>query len=155
MAIDNPVDIGYSNPDHRTTISDTSVMEYSKVDTRKFSSAFVRSPSVKRYHDFLYLHFVFLWFLTRGSNLPLFHRGGTDPDAPLHMTVEFQDAEGKHITTLHLDRDEGVEFPRWEHVVRAHPTLMRYEGMKPVDGAITKSPGEFAQKSEDPFDVFF
>ncbi|QVM05878.1 hypothetical protein D8B26_000585 [Coccidioides posadasii str. Silveira] len=32
------------------------------------------------------------------------HAGGTDPKEPEHLTVEFKDAAGNHITTKHVYR---------------------------------------------------
>ncbi|KAK4151711.1 hypothetical protein C8A00DRAFT_45114 [Chaetomidium leptoderma] len=33
------------------------------------------------------------------------HTGGTDPNAPEHLTVEFLDSNGDHVTTKHIDRN--------------------------------------------------
>ena len=33
------------------------------------------------------------------------HSGGTDPNAPVHLTVEYLDSHGKHVTTKHIDKN--------------------------------------------------
>ncbi|KAI1487279.1 hypothetical protein F5X96DRAFT_650649 [Biscogniauxia mediterranea] len=33
------------------------------------------------------------------------HTGGTDPNAPMHLSVPFSDSRGKHVTTKHIDRN--------------------------------------------------
>ncbi|OAA52146.1 Ribonuclease H-like protein [Cordyceps fumosorosea ARSEF 2679] len=33
------------------------------------------------------------------------HRGGTDPNSPEHITVEYKDAKNGHITTKHINRE--------------------------------------------------
>lgn len=33
------------------------------------------------------------------------HTGGTDPNSPEHLTVEYKDSRGQHVTTKHIDRN--------------------------------------------------
>ncbi|KAJ0413301.1 hypothetical protein BJY00DRAFT_297103, partial [Aspergillus carlsbadensis] len=80
MPIASSKDITYTNPVKRTNSVDEAIISYSKKDTRQISSAVVRCTS-------------------KASGEKTWHPGGTDPNAPEHVTTELKDENGNHVTT--------------------------------------------------------
>ncbi|KAJ5781204.1 hypothetical protein N7457_006364 [Penicillium paradoxum] len=86
MAISKATDIIYPVSLQRTPSADQAVMDYTTTDSRDIAFAEMRAaPSP--------------------AGLTTWHKGGTDPNAPDHLTVDLKGPNGNHITTKHINRD--------------------------------------------------
>ncbi|KAI1183984.1 hypothetical protein F5B17DRAFT_102251 [Nemania serpens] len=85
MPIKNKANVNYTNPIKRSNSADQAVMNYASTSPN-IQGAVIRSIPAHAGGD--------TW-----------HTGGTDPNAKEHITVEFKDAAGNHITTKHIDRN--------------------------------------------------
>ncbi|AEO68226.1 72a36eb6-7895-4f40-b13d-97c2a2ff81f6 [Thermothielavioides terrestris] len=79
-------DVAFTDELKRTRSAEEAVIAYSQQDTRDLSSAVVRCTPAHV-----------------GGNT--WHTGGSDPNAPEHLTVEYKDRNGNHVTTKHIDRN--------------------------------------------------
>lgn len=97
-------DVEYTNPIKRTDSVDQAVIAYSKTDTRDIASARVnctpRPELVTPLSLPLSAHNL---HSKRGENT--WHTGGTDPNAPEHVTVVYEDSNGQHVTVKHVGRN--------------------------------------------------
>ncbi|KAK1753231.1 hypothetical protein QBC47DRAFT_415938 [Echria macrotheca] len=79
-------DVSFTNELVRSPSAEIAVVTYSYSDSRDLSSAVVKC-------------------LPKKLGGKSWHKGGTDPKAPEHLTVEFIDSNGNHVTTKHIDRN--------------------------------------------------
>ncbi|KAH8160575.1 hypothetical protein CIB48_g7665 [Xylaria polymorpha] len=86
MPLNSNGNVAYTNPLKRTPSADAAVVQYSYTDSRPIASAVVRCTPAQS-----------------GGNT--WHTGGNDPQSPEHLTVEYKDSSGNHITTKHIDRN--------------------------------------------------
>ncbi|KAF4510000.1 hypothetical protein G6O67_001929 [Ophiocordyceps sinensis] len=86
MVITTSTDISYTDPLKRTDSADLAVKLYSQRDTRDLAQAVVRCTP-------------------QASGGLTWHTGGTDPAAPTHLTVDYGNSYGQHVTTKHVKRD--------------------------------------------------
>ncbi|KAI0414359.1 hypothetical protein F5X98DRAFT_377813 [Xylaria grammica] len=86
MATDNSGNVHYTDASKRTPSADRAVTQYSQTDSRNISSALIRCTPAK-------------------VGAKTWHTAGSNPNSPVHLTVEFRDPSGKHITTKHINRD--------------------------------------------------
>ncbi|KAK0649991.1 hypothetical protein B0T16DRAFT_350943 [Cercophora newfieldiana] len=78
--------VSFTDSQKRTPAAEHAVRWYAALDPRPIAAALVRCTSA----------------LLGGRT---WHSGGTDPNAPEHLTVDFKDKYGNHITTKHIDRN--------------------------------------------------
>ncbi|KAK4653425.1 hypothetical protein QC762_0083460 [Podospora pseudocomata] len=78
--------VSFTNPLKRTPSAEQAVMTYARNDSRPITFGLVKGTPA--------------W---KGDET--WHTGGTDPNAPEHLTVELKDSNGNHITTKHIDRN--------------------------------------------------
>ncbi|KAI0867339.1 hypothetical protein GGS24DRAFT_507950 [Hypoxylon argillaceum] len=79
-------DIRYTDETKRSPSADAAVRQYAETDKRDLSGGLIKSvPQAAGGHT---------W-----------HSGGTDPDAEVHITVQFEDSSGKLVTTKHINRN--------------------------------------------------
>ncbi|KAL2134919.1 hypothetical protein VTI74DRAFT_10411 [Chaetomium olivicolor] len=78
--------VSFTNAHKRTTSAENAVISYSQTDSRDLATAIVKCTPKSAGED--------TW-----------HVGGSNPNAPEHLTVEFKDSNGNHVTTKHIDRN--------------------------------------------------
>ncbi|KAM3549193.1 hypothetical protein MY1884_005500 [Beauveria asiatica] len=85
MVLDSSSKISFTSEHKRSSSAEDAVKAYAQTDSRSIETALVKSIPKKAGGD--------TW-----------HVGGTNANAPEHITVEFWDASGGFITTKHIDR---------------------------------------------------
>lgn len=110
MPISSATDIEYTNPTARTEDINYAVMQFALHDPRNLCFATVRCIRGVQYdnsHPSRLLPYPESRYhlLTDFSGGYAWHRGGTNPDAPWHITVMYYDREGIWVCTVHLDAD--------------------------------------------------
>ncbi|KAK3331549.1 hypothetical protein B0H66DRAFT_614145 [Apodospora peruviana] len=86
MPIGGPQDVGFTVELSRSPSAEQAVISYSQQDSRPIERALIKC-------------------LPRKLGGQSWHAGGSDPNEPVHLTVEFKDASGNHVTTKHIDRN--------------------------------------------------
>lgn len=99
------IQIGFTNNLARTDSAEKAIEDFARTDSRPIARALVKcTPASEYVHPYIAAYYQ-EWNLIVFSGKRSWHTGGTDPNAKEHLTVEMLDANGNHITTLHIGRN--------------------------------------------------